>query len=117
MREDKTGIRLQSKRLATRLNEAVILYLDKESISLSEFRQQVQDIGSEVKGLAYPLTQAEPADAAKRQQLMRKARDLQRADAWGSMPEFPRDEWRRAVSAGETNLGYWQWVRRQIHNP
>ena len=32
-------------------------------------------------------------------------------DPWADDPEWPSDEWRNDVSAGDTRLGYADWVK------
>lgn len=34
-------------------------------------------------------------------------------DAWGEHPDFPRRAWQDAAYAGETQLGYWDWVQHR----
>lgn len=29
---------------------------------------------------------------------------------WSEHPNFPVDDWKAEIQAGETRLGYWQWV-------
>jgi hypothetical protein len=33
---------------------------------------------------------------------------------WGIHPDFSMDDWRHEASAGNTRLGYWDWVKSQI---
>lgn len=33
---------------------------------------------------------------------------------WSQHPAFPMRMWREEVSAGDTVLGYWEWVEHQI---
>lgn len=37
--------------------------------------------------------------------------DAQPEDVWGEDEEYTREEWRGDVSKGDTNLGYWDWVK------
>lgn len=34
-------------------------------------------------------------------------------DVWGEDKDYPRRDWHDAVSNGDTNLGYWDWVGHQ----
>jgi len=44
--------------------------------------------------------------------VFREAYDLRAAygGAWGEYPGWPRNDWRNEVAAGDTTLGYWEWV-------
>lgn len=33
---------------------------------------------------------------------------------WGEHPDHPRSDWRYEVANGDTSLGYWQWVARNM---
>jgi hypothetical protein len=35
-------------------------------------------------------------------------------DIWSQHSAFPREEWKREVIDGNTQLGYWEWVNHQI---
>lgn len=35
-------------------------------------------------------------------------------DTWSEHPEWSREEWREAVSRGDTQRGYWDWVAYQV---
>jgi len=35
------------------------------------------------------------------------------ADVWGNDEAFGREDWQLEVANGDTNLGYWDWVRHQ----
>jgi hypothetical protein len=41
-----------------------------------------------------------------------------RYGSWGQDERYPRIDWRREVSEGDTNLGYWDWLLQQydIHD-
>ncbi len=41
---------------------------------------------------------------------------LEALDLWGQHPDpdNSREEWQREVSAGDTQRGYWDWVRANI---
>ena len=34
-------------------------------------------------------------------------------DLWGSCAQFPVSDWKQEVEAGDTILGYWEWVIAQ----
>jgi hypothetical protein len=36
-----------------------------------------------------------------------------RYGSWGQDDRYPRADWQREVSNGETNLGYWDWLLQQ----
>lgn len=36
------------------------------------------------------------------------------ADLWADIPDFPREDWRDEAGAGDTQLGYWDWVESQL---
>lgn len=36
-----------------------------------------------------------------------------RSDPWAEDPDYPRFDWRAEVCAGDTSLGYWDWVAHQ----
>jgi hypothetical protein len=33
---------------------------------------------------------------------------------WAECPQFSTVDWREAISADETRLGYWDWVKLQL---
>lgn len=34
--------------------------------------------------------------------------------AWSDHPEYPPEDWREEIAAGDTRLGYWEWVAHKI---
>jgi hypothetical protein len=36
---------------------------------------------------------------------------------WGTFPNFPVKDWQAEVEAGDTRLGYWEWVAKQATTP
>lgn len=41
-------------------------------------------------------------------------RVLQESDSWGEHPDFRRTDWKQEVSEGNTQLGYWDWVKHLV---
>jgi len=39
---------------------------------------------------------------------------LQEADSWSEHPEHRRFDWSREAECGDTQLGYWDWVKHRI---
>ncbi len=35
---------------------------------------------------------------------------------WGECPLCPKEDWTYAIAAGDTLLGYWQWVAERLNN-
>ena len=35
-------------------------------------------------------------------------------DLWADIPDFPRHAWQDEAGAGDTQLGYWDWVESQL---
>lgn len=35
-------------------------------------------------------------------------------DVWASVDRYPREDWCYEVQNGDTNLGYWDWVRHRM---
>jgi hypothetical protein len=33
---------------------------------------------------------------------------------WGDHPNYPSDEWQDEIANGDTRLGYWEWVAKQL---
>ena len=40
--------------------------------------------------------------------------ELKRKDLWGELPSEPRSAWREDVADENTQLGYWDWVERNL---
>lgn len=38
----------------------------------------------------------------------------ERADVHDEIVRYPREDWEHEVGEGDTNLGYWDWVRHQF---
>jgi hypothetical protein len=47
----------------------------------------------------------------------RRRYELTGGDPTGEHPDFPRADWRDEVAAGDTQLGYWDWVVARLHEP
>ena len=54
-----------------------------------------------------------PADTVL-EALLQEVRVLEEADVWGEHPTFTRDCWQTDAGDGDTNLGYWDWVRHRV---
>lgn len=39
---------------------------------------------------------------------------IQASDFWGEYQPYPRSDWREQVAAGDTQLGYWEWVEHRL---
>ena len=55
----------------------------------------------------------EPLDYQEVDELAEELREDQekaQRDPWGEDPMYPREDWRQALAADETALGYWAWV-------
>lgn len=39
---------------------------------------------------------------------------VKEADLWADIPDFPRHAWQDEAGAGDTQLGYWDWVETQL---
>jgi hypothetical protein len=49
-------------------------------------------------------------------ELLAHCNQILKEDAWAEMPGYPREDWRRAASDGDTQLGYWDWVKHVIES-
>jgi len=54
-----------------------------------------------------------PADTVL-EALLREVRGMEEENVWGEHPQFTRDGWRTDAGDGDTNLGYWDWVRHRV---
>jgi hypothetical protein len=43
-----------------------------------------------------------------------EVQELKNLDSWGSHAIHTREDWRYEVAAGDTGLGYWEWLSHQL---